>query len=166
MPFSVFQNKPTEIVPITTTSSAIVADYISTKLVAGMVYLVINLKQAAAHATVLTPKRATAVAGTNVTGLATAAVCRIWANEDTAASDTLVAQTAAIAYTVTADIKNKVVIFEIDPNTLGEYSAGVPYDVIGLGISASSEATNFACANAYISDLRYGGTTPPSIIVD
>ena len=38
-------------------------------------------------------------------------VAPIWANEDTATSDTLVAQTAAVTYNVTNDIKKKQVIF-------------------------------------------------------
>ena len=139
-----------------TTNGGVTADYVSVKN-AGRAYIVVNLTQAAGHATVLTPQRATAVAGTGATGLGTAV--RIWANEDTAASDTLVAQTAATSYTVTNDIKKKMVVFEIDLQKLGN-----TYDVIGLTVSDSSQATNFVCANYVLTDLRYQQATPPAAI--
>jgi hypothetical protein len=42
----------------------------------------------------------------------------VWANEDTAATDTLVKQTAGASYAVDVnDVKNKQVVFEIDPST-------------------------------------------------
>ncbi len=43
---------------------------------------------------------------------------RIWANENVAASDTLVEQTAAVNFTTAADVNVKQVIFEIDPADL------------------------------------------------
>ena len=141
-----------------TSNGGVTADYVSVKN-AGRLYIVANLTQAVGHATVLAPQRATAVAGTGVVAIATAV--RIWANEDTAASDTLVAQTAAVSYTVSADIKKKMVVFEIDLHALGN-----TYDVIGLTFSDSSQATNFVCANYYLTDIKYQGATPPAAITD
>lgn len=141
-----------------TSNGGVTADYVSVKN-AGRVYVVCNLAQLVGHATVLTPKRATAVDGTAVTGLGTAV--RIWANEDTGASDTLVAQTAATSYTVSADVKKKQVVFEIDLQALGNI-----YDVVGFTVSDSSQATNFVSANYFLTDLRFQQATPPSAITD
>ena len=148
-----------------TSNGAVTADYVSVKNCARL-YIVINLTQAVAHATLLTPQRATAVAGTGVVVLATNV--RIWANEDTAASDTLVSQTAALNYTVTNDIKKKMVVFEIDVAALGFTSAspGVPYDVVNLLVADSSQATNFISANYFLTDLRFQQATPPAAITD
>ena len=55
-----------------TTNGGVTADYVSVKN-AGRLYIVCNLTQAVSHATALTPKRATAVAGTGVAALGTAA---------------------------------------------------------------------------------------------
>ena len=141
-----------------TTSSAITCDYVSVKNAAS-VRITVNLTQAAGHATAITPKRATAVDGTGVTTFSRS--MRIWANEDTAATDTLVAQTAATSYTVAADVKNKMVVFEIDVRDFGE-----AYDVLGCAIAASSEATNFASVTYELMGLRYNRSTPPAAITN
>jgi len=141
-----------------TTNGGVTADYVSVKN-AGRLYIVCNLTQAVGHATALTPKRAQAVAGTGVTGLGTAV--RIWSNEDTATSDTLVAQTAATSYTVGTGVKKMQVIFEIDLHALGN-----TYDVVGLAVADSSQATNFVCANYFLTDIRYQQATPPAAITD
>ena len=129
-------------------------------------YIVVNLTQAVGHATLLTPRRATAVDGTGVVVLVTNV--RIWVNEDTAASDTLVSQTAALNFTVANDIKKKMIIFEIDVSALGFTTAtpGVPYDVVNLLVADSSQATNFISANYYLTDLRFQQATPPAAITD
>jgi len=142
-----------------TTNGGVTADYVSLKT-AHKVYIVIQLTQAVGHATLLTPRQASAVAGTGVKVL-TAGV-RIWANEDTAASDTLVQQADAVNYTVTNDIKKKLVIFEIDPDAM-DIAGG--FDVLGLLVGDSSQATNFIAATYWLAN-RYAGATPPSAIVD
>jgi hypothetical protein len=93
-----------------TTNGALASDYISAKNATNVITIVVELTQAAAHATALSPYQATAVAGTAAKVLTN--VCRIWANEDTATTDTLVRKTDAKNYSVTADIKNKQIIFE------------------------------------------------------
>ena len=150
--------KLVEAIPITTTNLALVGDYISLKN-AQHVTIVVSLKQAVAHATSITIEKATAVGGTGATAIT--ADVQIWANEDTAATDTLVRKTDALSYTVTNDIKNKQVVFKVDTASLDG-----DYDCLVVKIAASSQATNFASAVYYLGDLRFSQATPPSAIID
>jgi hypothetical protein len=78
-------------------------------------WLVLDFTQAVGHATTPTLNQATSIAaGTNKAG----PTVDIWANEDCAATDTLVKQTAGASYAVTNDVKKKQVVFEIDPTRL------------------------------------------------
>lgn len=125
--------------------------------------LIVNLTQAVGHATNLAPKQAYAVAGTGSKVLTNA--CEIWANEDTAASDALVRQTAAANYTVAADVKNKQIIFEIEPSICLDINAATPFDCIALTCADSSQATNFASVVAILEE-RYQQATPPTALAD
>lgn len=142
-----------------TTNGGVTADYVTLKN-ALKAWIVVQLTQAVGHATLLSPRQATAVAGTAVKVLANAV--RIWANEDTAASDTLVEQTAAVNYTVTNDVKKKLVIFEIDPDDL-DVAGG--FDCLNLLVGDSSQATNFISATFWIAS-RYKQANPPAAITD
>ena len=139
-----------------TTNGAITTDVVSLKN-AIKATVIVDLTQAVGHASVITLKQATDVAaGTNADGPAS----RIWANEDVAASDTLVAQTAALSYTVTNNVKKKQVVFEVDPASLTD-----GYDCIYFTIGDSSQATNFANITALI-ETNYQRATPPAAITD
>lgn len=140
-----------------TTSGGVTADYVSLKNV-NRAWIVLSFTQAVAHETGIDPKRATAVDGTGAVVLNK--VVPIKANEDCAASDALVDQTAAITYDLTEDIKHKMVMFQIDPALLGE-----GYDVLGCVVDDSSQATNFVQIT-YILDMIWKQATPPSAIVD
>lgn len=119
--------------------------------------LVLNFANAVGFASVPTINQATDIAaGTNAAGPA----CRIWANEDCAATDTLVAKTAAASYTMAADIKNKQVVFEIDPASLTD-----GYDCVYCTIPTSSQATNFV-SGEWIIETNFVQATPPSAILD
>lgn len=142
-----------------TSNGGVTGDYVSLKN-AHMAWILVTFDQAVGHATLVTPKQASAVAGTGVKALTTAVP--IWANEDVAASDTLVAQTAALNYTVTNDIKVKQVLFQIDPAGL---DLANDFDCIGLAIADSSQATNFVDAT-YFLQTRYAQATPPAAITD
>lgn len=142
-----------------TTNGGITADYVSLKNV-HKAWIVVQLTQAVGHATVVAVRQATAVAGTGVKALANVVPC--WENEDTAASDTLVRQTDAVSITVTADVKKKQVIFEVDPSALDLANS---FDVLNFTVSNSSQATNFA-AGQYILWMRYKEDTPPAAITD
>ena len=102
---------------------------------------------------------ATAAAGTG-TKVITKAV-PIWLNEDVAASHTLVRQTDAVNISVTNNVKNKVAVFQIDPSLL---DVANDFDYITVKTTASSQATNFACAEYIIEGLKYAQASPPTQI--
>ena len=142
-----------------TTNGGQDSDYVCLKNV-NKLFIVVALDQAAAHATAIAPYQATAVAGTGAKVLSSN--CKIYANEDVAASDTLVEQTDAKNYTVTADVKEKLIVFEIDPSTL---DVANNFDCVKVNIADSSEATNFATV-LFLADMKYKEDNPPSLIVD
>lgn len=144
--------------PVTTNGGVTLA-YVSLKN-AHKVWVVLQFTQAVGHATTVQPKKATAIAGTGVTNITVAA--KIWANEDTATNDTLVVKTPATSYAVTNDIKKKIVIVEIDPDT--EWG-GTTFDVLGCTVSDSTQATNFV-SGLYIIATRYPQATPPTAVTD
>ncbi len=139
-----------------TTNGGITSDVVSLKNAIRATVLV-SVNQAVGHATVFAVRQATDVAaGTNAAG----PLCLIWSNEDVAATDTLVVQTAAASYTVTNDIKKKFIVFEVDPATLTD-----GYDCIYVTSSDSSQATNFANIEVLI-HTNYQKATPPAAITD
>ena len=142
-----------------TTNGGVTTDIVSLKN-AHKAWLMFQLTQAVGHATALVPWQCTNVAAGGAKVLTN--VVPIWANEDTAASDALVAQTAAVNYTVTNDIKKKQVIFEIDPATLDVANG---FDCIKVVIADSSQATDFV-AGQFVLQERYKQATPPSAIID
>jgi hypothetical protein len=152
--------KPVDIANNVTTDGGLTSDYISAKNANNNITLIVTLKQAVGHATALSPYQATAVAGTSAKVLTN--VCRIWANEDTATTDTLVRKTDALTYSVTADIKNKQIIFEIPVASL-DLANG--FDCINIISTDSSQATNLVSVTAFI-DTRYKEDVPPAAITD
>lgn len=145
--------------PPVTTNGGVTCDYVSLKNI-NMAWIEMDFTQAVAHATVITINKATAVAGTGVTPITS--VVPIWLNDDTATTDTLVAQTAAVNFTLTADTNPKKVVFQIDPASL---VVGSGFDCIGVVITTSGQATNFVNVN-YILDTSYKQATPPAAITD
>lgn len=140
-----------------TTNGGVTGDYVSLKGVK-RAWISLQFTQAVGHATSIQPQKATAVAPTGAASITAAA--RIWANEDTAASDTLVRKTSATSYALTADVKKKHVLIEIDP---AEFTGA--YDVLGFTLSDSSQATNFV-AGLFILEMGYSQATPPTAITD
>jgi hypothetical protein len=139
-----------------TTNAALTSQVITVKH-AIKVWLVLHFTNAVGFASVPTIKQATDIAaGTNAAG----PTCRIWLNEDTATTDTLVAQTAAASQATDAVIKNKMVVFEIDPASLTD-----GYDCVYCTIATSSQATNFV-SGEWVIQTNYQQATPPSAILD
>ena len=120
-------------------------------------WLVVNLDCTASSACLVTPMRATDVAKTG--GAVLANVVPIWANVNTAATDTLVRATAALNYTTIANAYYKQLIFEIDPANLG-----TTFDCVYMTIGALA-ATEALCVEAII-ETRYPQATPPAAITD
>lgn len=135
--------------------SAATGDYISLKN-AHRVWIVFSVKQGEATVPVLSVMKATAVAGTGATAMTEAAL--IFSTLDCATSDVLVERTAAASYSLDAALKDKLVVFEIDPAAIGAY------DCIAAKVAASN-AANITSA-LYVVESRYGTKTQPSMIVD
>jgi len=142
-----------------TTNGGVTADYVSLKN-ALKCYIVVELKQAVGHATLLTPTQASAVDGTGAKVLTDNV--QLWVNADTAASDTLVVQTAAKNYTVANDVKSKLIVFEIVPHSLDVANS---FDCITLVAANSSQATNFISVT-YLLEMKYKEDVPPAVITD
>ncbi len=122
-------------------------------------WLVFEVNQGAANTVLLTPQQASAVAKT---GAKVIPVTRIWANQDEAASSTLVRQTDAVSFTTDAALKVKRVVFEIDPSSL-DIANG--FDCI-LAITGASIAANITSCSLVTQPLRQGGLGAPNLLVD
>lgn len=142
-----------------TTNGGVTSDYVSLKNCLKAT-IILQFTQAAGHATVVTLKEATAVAPTGAKNVVSDH--KIWTNEDTAASDTLVKQPDGKTVTLTNDIKKKLVVVEIDPDALDVNNG---FDCIGFTIGDSSQATNFVCGH-YLLEMADARATPPNTIVD
>ncbi len=132
-------------------------DYISVKNY-HRVYIVVHYSSADGVAETWAPHRATSVAGTGDAVLVNAV--RIWANFDTATSDTLVEQAAAVNCDNDNTVTNQILVFEIDPADIGAY------DCITI-VSTAIAAGNYVSAMYYCVP-RYPGrvSTQPSGIID
>jgi hypothetical protein len=126
----------------------------------GKAYLVFHITQGNAATILLTPMQASAVAKTG--GKVLTNTVPIWANLDTAAGDTMVRATDAVNYTTDAGVKNKIVMFEIDPALL-DIANG--FDCI-YGSTGASNVANITQAYVLQAGLRYQQATPPASNVD
>lgn len=122
-------------------------------------WIKVHINQGNAATILLSLLQASAVAGTGSKVFTNAQ--KIWSNLDTAASDTLVARTAAVNYTTDAGVKLKQVIFEIDPAAL-DLAGG--FDCVGISTGASN-AANITAAEIIIA-TRYPSATPPTAVAD
>jgi hypothetical protein len=123
-------------------------------------YLVAHITQGNAATILLTPQQCTTVAGGGAKALASAVP--IWFNLDTSLTDTLVRQTDAVNFTTDAGVKNKIVVFEIDPAYLDSANGFV---CIRLNTGASN-AANITQVMAYLVPGRYDEVNPPSARID
>jgi len=122
-------------------------------------WVVCHLQQGNAATVTFTINQAKDVSGT---GSKASYAGPLWANEDTSSggSDTLVVQTAANAYTTGATLKNKIVVFEIDPVSLDVANGFRTITVI----TGASNVANVTQAIVYVGFDRYQQATPPSIV--
>lgn len=142
-----------------TTNAPITGAYVSLKNVINA-EVVVNLTQAVGHATVISLYQAKDVSGTDAKPLTNSVP--VWANEDASLGDSLIRQADGVSYTVADTAKNKQVVFHIDPARL-DVNDG--FTCLNVGIGASTQATNFACAE-YILDSKYAGEIPSSVVKD
>ena len=122
-------------------------------------WILVHINQGNAATILLSLLQASAVAGTGSKVFTVPQ--KIWSNLDTAASDTLVARTAAVNYTTDAGVKIKQVLFEINPAAL-DLANG--FDCIGISTGASN-AANITAAQAFLA-TRYPSATPPTAVAD
>ena len=122
-------------------------------------YLIAHITQGNAATVLLTPQQCTTVAGAGAKAIP---ATRVWANLDTSLGDALAQAADAANYTTDAAVKNKVVIFEVDPAQL-DVAGG--FDCLRLNTGASN-AANITQVMGLLMPLRYGDATPPSARVD
>jgi hypothetical protein len=122
-------------------------------------WLVVYLDQGAANTVALTPKQATAVAGTGAKNLVNNV--QIWLINDLATSDAWVRQSDATSYTTDATIKEKMVAFQIE---LAGLDVANGFDCITIATGASI-AGNITSAVALL-ETRYSQVTVPSVLSD
>jgi len=139
--------------------AALTGTYISMKY-ARMAFVVVHINQAAANTVAITIEQATNVSAGGSKAITNAVP--IWASEDCVTSDELVRQSDAVAFTTSAATKHKVIAFQIDPGTLDKANG---FDCITVKTGASN-AANITSAFYLLTDLRYGGDPPPSVIED
>jgi hypothetical protein len=78
-------------------------------------FIVCQVNQGAAATVQFTPLQAQDTAGTNSKALTAVAPIAVNLDTDTVPSDVMTIATAALSYATDAGLKNKIVIFEIDP---------------------------------------------------
>ena len=132
--------------------------YVSCKT-AHKMYIVCYINQGNAATISLTPQQAKDVSGTSAKNITTS---RIWVCTDTATSDAFVRQTDAANYTTDAGLKEKTVVFEIDPAALDEANGFKDVAIV----TGASNAANITSALFIATPLRYPANVPPSITVD
>ena len=126
---------------------------------AGSLIVVVSMTQGnAARSTVRVEQANTAAGGASKVLTKN---MQIWANEDVATTDTLVRQTDALNFQLSAAVKNKLLVFQLDPSTL-DVANGFIWVAVIAGIS---DVANIVSANYYLVNHRYQQATPPTAII-
>lgn len=123
-------------------------------------YLVCQVAQGNAATVQVSINQATAVAGTGAKALAVNVP--IWSNLDVSVNDTLVRRSDAVNYTTDAAVKNKVVVFEVDPARL-DLANG--FDCVAP-VTGASNVANLTAAYWILTPLRFSEDTPQSSVID
>lgn len=122
-------------------------------------WIVVHINQGNAATVLLSVLQATAVAGTSSKAVA---ALPIWSNLDTSVNDTLVKQTNAATFTTDAGVKDKIIVFEIQPESCMDINNG--FDCIAISTGASNVA-NITEAKLFIRG-SVQSTNPPNSYVD
>lgn len=142
------------------TPSTSTPDYVSMKD-ASRLTIVIKVRNATTvTGSAITLKQATAVAGTSEKALG---FTKMWANLDTAATDTLVetAVTSDTFTTLSTNSKLAMYVIEVDAASLDTTNG---FDCVRAGTGDATAAT--LDVTYYLSGLRYPQATPPAAITD
>ena len=129
-------------------------------------FLVCGVNQGNAATVLFTPLQASSTSGTGSKALTNAAPIAV--NLDTSLAtggDQFTFPTQATSYTTDAGVKNKLVIFEIDPAEVMDLVTGAggsgAFSYIGVSTGASN-AANITSAHLIITPLRDARLNPPS----
>jgi len=117
--------------------------------------IVFHVAQGNSGTVLITPLQASDMEGTGSKVLTNN--CPIWANLDTATVDYPSRRTDAKNYTTDAGTKNKIVVFQIDPEMLDVANG---FQSIGISTGASS-ASNLTSALVFL-EQRYAQVVPPA----
>lgn len=121
-------------------------------------YIVVHVNQGNAATVLLSVLQATAVAGT---GSKAVAAVPIWSNLDTSINDTLTSRTAAATLTTDAALKDKIVVFEITPESAMDMANS--FDCIAVSTGASN-AANITEAKLFILGAVQAASPPNSYV--
>jgi hypothetical protein len=115
-------------------------------------WIVYYVDQGNAATIALAPEQCTDVSGTGNKAIPSS---QIFANQDMAASSVLVKAAAAVNFTTSAAVKNKVVIFSIDPAALDVANG---FDCV-RAVTGASNAANITSAFVLMQPRYQGQTT-------
>ena|SRR6476659_3089216 len=135
------------------------ATYISCKN-AHKVFIICQLTQGNAATVTFTLFQAKNVAANSEKALTNNVA--IYADLDSAASDAMVRATDGVAYTTDAGLKNKIVLFEIDPASMDVNNG---FDCLTVK-SGASNAANITSILYAIGPLRYPALSPITALTD
>lgn len=133
-------------------------------------YLVCGVNQGNAATVTFTPLQATDNNGTNSAGLsASAPIANIIDTSVATGGDQFTIATAATSFTTDAGLKNKIVIFEIQPEevmNVNNLSSGnpLPFNHIAIQTGASN-AANITSAYLIVIPLRDARLNPPTTYI-
>lgn len=122
--------------------------------------VIVSITQGNAATVALTLLQAQSVAGLNAKPITNPAP--IWANLDTDASDTLVRQADAVSFTTDAAVKNKQIVFHVDP---AYFDVANGFGCLQVSTGASN-AANLTSVDILLNGHRYGSEPLPTAIVD
>ena len=117
-------------------------------------YIVAEVNQGNAATVQLTPLQAKDSSGT---GSKAINATPIWLNDDTSSSDALVVQAAAANFTTDANLKDKLVVFEIEPEAAMDMANGFNHIALQTG---ASNASNVTAAALYVLQSVQGASAP------
>lgn len=125
---------------------------------AAKAYIVAFINQGNAATILLSPLQATSAAGAGSKAVSSA---RIWANQDGTTAP-LVRQTDAATFTTSAAVKDKIIVFEINPTEHLDQPNSFTYVAMSTG---ASNAANITSCLVFLAGPRFGGVTPPNPLV-
>jgi hypothetical protein len=150
----VAQDTPVVLLPPAADAAGRTSSYRSLKN-ADKAYVVVHINQGNAATVALTLLQAKDVSGTSSKALG---ATPIWLNDATASSDAFVAQAAAAGFTTDANVADKIVVFEIEPEACMDVANGFRSIAVQTG---ASNAANITEAKVHIHN-NYAQATPPS----